>query len=70
MVWKYPCDVHVDWLSRSRAASGLAAGSVGAGVLANVFFAASTRAVGATDAVHRDPVVRVGLRGRLGSPSP
>lgn len=36
--------------SRSRAASGLAAGSVGAGVLAYVFFAASTRAVGATDA--------------------
>lgn len=33
--------------SRSRAASGLAAGSVGAGVLAYVFFAASTRALGA-----------------------
>ncbi|WP_107771410.1 hypothetical protein [Nocardioides sediminis] len=36
--------------SRSRAASGLAAGSVGAGVLAYVFFAASTRALGAEDA--------------------
>lgn len=36
--------------SRSRAASGLAAGSVGAGVLAYVFFAASTRALGPEDA--------------------
>ena len=36
--------------SRSRAASGLAAGSVGAGVLAYVFFATSTRALGAEDA--------------------
>lgn len=36
--------------SRSRAASGLAAGSVGAGLLAYVFFAASTRALGPSEA--------------------
>lgn len=36
--------------SRSRAASGLAAGSVVSGLLAYVFFAASTRALGAEDA--------------------
>ena len=36
--------------SRSRAASGLAAGSVLSGLLAYVFFAASTRGLGAADA--------------------